>query len=300
MKTFWYNLYGIKLESELELPELIVDYTRQSEVVVKLGQVPTSLFNDKSTGNTFQVFPNDFIYRHGTIGSFRVQNGKSITVQPKKSAYAEEVRLILLGSIMGSLMHQRSILPIHGSTITANSKATIFAGKSSIGKSTLAAGFIKKGYQILSDDIAAITKNENDKLIVHPGIPQLKLWKDTIDYFDLSSDIERVRPNADKYIKTLTSSFSNEPQEISKILVININRNNSTNHKLIKGSEKLNLLIENTYRRQFIAGTEMKKRYFRDISYLAQSTELHEVSRPSGQNLIYELSNYIENTFFNL
>ena len=68
-----------------------------------------------------------------------------------------EIRLYILGLVWGLLLMQRKIFPLHGSAIAINGKAYAFIGDSGAGKSTLASAFLSKGYQLLSDDVIAVS-----------------------------------------------------------------------------------------------------------------------------------------------
>lgn len=88
---------------------------------------------------------------------FAIQNGDTIQVSPMAGADEAKIRLFLLGTCMGALLMQRKILPLHGSAIAIDGKAYAFVGHSGAGKSTLASAFINKGFQLLSDDVIAVT-----------------------------------------------------------------------------------------------------------------------------------------------
>ena len=71
---------------------------------------------------------------------------------------------------MGAILMQRKVFPLHGSAIAINGKAYAFVGDSGAGKSTLASAFLNKGYQLLSDDVIAVSlsQDENIHLLLHP------------------------------------------------------------------------------------------------------------------------------------
>ena len=78
---------------------------------------------------------------------------------------------------MGALLMQRKILPLHGSAIAIDGKAYALIGDSGAGKSTLASAFLNKGYQLLSDDVIAVSLlNKKYCQLFIPSYPQQKLW----------------------------------------------------------------------------------------------------------------------------
>ena len=178
MKTYRYRVYGISVDSEMELPELFPVEADEPDVSIRYGDVLTQLPEVKTSGVLYQAAPLDFLLRLKNVGAFRVQKGNSITIEPAAHSLPEEIRLFLLGSVMGALLHQRGMLPIHGGAIAIKDGALIITGNSAVGKSTLVATLAERGFPFLTDDIAVIESDEKEILQLHPGIPQLKLWKD--------------------------------------------------------------------------------------------------------------------------
>ena len=111
---------------------------------------------------------------------------------------------------MGGLLHQKGVLPIHGSAIANDQDAYIIAGVSSSGKSSLAAAFSKMGFSLLTDDVSVI-QFKDKKPFVHPGTPYLKLWSDVIAHLNDDSDMQRVRPKLEKFYKPVRTSPLKDP-----------------------------------------------------------------------------------------
>ena len=91
------------------------------------------------------------------------------------------MRLFLLGSAFGALLHQRGLLPLHANAVEVDGKAVAFMGESGAGKSTLAAWFHDAGHRVLADDVCVIRFDEQQRPMACPGLPRLRLWQDAID-----------------------------------------------------------------------------------------------------------------------
>ena len=63
------------------------------------------------------ISSNDYRFYIPSIGAYRVENGRKITVAPVSGANPQAVRLYLLGSAMGALYYQRGFLAIHASVL---------------------------------------------------------------------------------------------------------------------------------------------------------------------------------------
>ena len=131
------------------------------------------------------------------VARYMVRNGTSITVDPAASANEADIRLFLLGTAMGIVLHQRGLMPLHANAIEIGGSAVAFMGPSGYGKSTLADWFTRQGYRMVADDVCAI-RLERGVPMVEPGIPRLRLWEDALAARGSTSD-------------GLTRSFSRDP-----------------------------------------------------------------------------------------
>ena len=103
------------------------------------------------------VKENLVMFQIPDIATFLIQDGKTISFLPLKGYDEDIIRIYLLGTCMGSLLMQRKVYPLHGSAVVIDGKAYAFVGESGAGKSTLALTFLNHGYQLLSDDVIAVS-----------------------------------------------------------------------------------------------------------------------------------------------
>ena len=75
---------------------------------------------------------------------------------------------------MGAILMQRRLLPLHGSAIAINGKAYAIVGDSGAGKSTLASAFLNKGYQLISDDVIAVSLSQENHSYCYSSISTAK------------------------------------------------------------------------------------------------------------------------------
>ncbi len=96
-------------------------------------------------------------------------------MDPEPGARPEDVQLYLLGSMMGTIMHQRGALPLHACAAAFGGRALAFAGPSGVGKSTLLAALVAQGGAFITDDIAVVTPLGGGKVGLWPGAQRAKL-----------------------------------------------------------------------------------------------------------------------------
>jgi hypothetical protein len=291
--SFTYKAFGLIICSDFECPELIIS-SGTPDVLIKFGTTPQSLKNPLFTGVRFQTSGQEFLLTVDSIARYYIQNGNSITIEVFPDSEMSEVRLFLLGSALGAVIHQRGLLPFHGSSVKLGDSAIILSGLSGAGKSTLAAAFRQKGYHILSDDISVISFSPEGLTLVHPGYPQMKLWTDSIQKLgDDPSKYSQIRKRIEKHSIPIESSFWNQPLPLSRIFIINSSNLGELKVELIKGVEKISLLKTHTYRFNFVSGQQMHAKHFKSFEMLAKNVDVFRLTRPSGKFIFDELINLI-------
>jgi hypothetical protein len=278
--------------AEPSLPEC------KADVVIRYGIVPKDLDSPKSSGICYQVGKNKFLLSVKNVARYLVLNGKEIIVQPENKSRENEVRLFLFGNAIGALMHQRGLLPLHGSAVKVDDHAVLLLGASGTGKSTLAAALMKKGYAILTDDVAVVGLNSKGIPVVHPALPGLQLWADVLEKLEMSpDDLHAVRPELEKYHLALHNSFYKEPLPISRVYCLETTNLNQLKLEPVKTFDKLPLLTENTFRFQYTEGLGMKSVHFQLCVTLGQHVTIRKLIRPSHPFLLEELVHLVETEF---
>ena len=205
-----YTAYGLQIASELPLPELLPSPATHPEVHIRYGSVPTALDNPVVQGVVFQAQPGQLLLTLEGIANYLISDGDTITIEPAPHSQAEDIRLFLLGSSFGALLHQRGVLPLHGSAIETQYGAVVFVAHSGVGKSTLAAAFYQRGYRVLTDDICVITM-DTGKPVAHPAFPRIHLWEDVLDRLEQELPRLLVRAKLEKYGVPLEAQFAVQP-----------------------------------------------------------------------------------------
>lgn len=294
LNMYYYQIYGFCIGSEIALPELKVSIETDPHVNIIIGKVPIHLASSTAKGVLFESATNDFLFRIPKIASYRVQNGSLITIELSNSINIEETRLYLYGSVFAALLYQKGYIPLHGSSFLSNEKGVSIVGSSSTGKSSIVAELAKREYMILADDISAVKAIDNTTFQLYPGIPYIKLWKDVIDYLGTYTELQKLRPEIEKYKYDIKSSIHSSPIQITKIICLSVKNTNGFELNKIYGIEKFNALRRNLYRQRFIEGMNLSEQYFQYITSLANQVSVYNLRRPSQPLLIKEMADFIE------
>ena len=292
MEAFTYKAFGLIIKSEFEIPELLV-FEGSPDVEIKLGEVPKQLKDITKQGVKYQAAKNEFLLEVDHIAKYYVNNGRQIIVDTVKTTVDKEVRLFLLGSAFGALFLQRGLLPVHGSTIKFGDSATIFTGLSGVGKSSIAAYFVSRGYNALADDISVVNHN----LKVVPGFPNIKIWNDVLQKLDFNKEsLAEIRPNVKKFQVPINDNYFNEPLPLKNIIIINTKNSPGFEHEELTGIKKFNAIKNNTYRYRFVQGLEKQLDHFQILNKLLPEIKGYRVTRPPSPLLLNELADFLLNT----
>ena len=105
------------IRSELALPELLAaPPDGQPEVTIRLGRLPAG-------GPGLQATDHGMLLTVDGIAQYAIADGADITIDREPGVPDANVRLYLLGSAMGVLLHQRGLLPLHANAVEIGGKA---------------------------------------------------------------------------------------------------------------------------------------------------------------------------------
>lgn len=299
--TNHYHIFGLDIESAIPLPAAPVSGhsgRRLPDVVIKYGNPPDHLANPQSKNARYQARPGEFLLRVDSVARYYVRDGRHIVVAPEPGAEDESVLIYLLGSAFGALLHQRNILVLHAGAIETKNRSVLFTGDSGIGKSTLAAGFHKRGYPFLADDVCAVGMINRQPAVI-PGFPRLKLWADVLTKLEHNKDqLKSVRwtKGMDKYFLPV-DPVHKSPVLLKSVFVLEAAKSDEINITRLTGAEKINFIIKNTYRLQFLNGLGGKEEHFRQCAAVASRTNVYRVVRPDKGFLLDKLMDALEEKF---
>jgi len=222
------------------------------------------------------------------VAGFSIAEGKEIAVQPYPDMEPDVMRLFLQGRAMSALLQQRLVPVLHGSSVATPSGAVIFAGLSGCGKSPLAAVFRRRGFRVLTDDVAAVEGS-----LVLPGPACLMLWEDSLRLLDI--DLSEVRPNragSRKHILTLGSAYQPEPVHLRKIYIVQDSE--QTSLAPVRGMEKFDLLMSNLFCADLSARMGIEAEYLARVAELAAQTEVAILARNPAPNRLDETVDFVQ------
>lgn len=256
--SLFYQVYGLTVQSELELPELSSITQCNCEATVRFGDVPEFLSDEINDFDWISYSSRRCLIRIENIGRFLVENGKTITIDRRldrfrkrgTGVHAADVRAFLLGSAFGALLHQRDFLPLHVSAVESPGGTWAFTGDSGAGKSTIA-GWMHRRYNwpMISDDVSVI-RPEFEEALLFPGPRKLKLWEDAVKHLGCKEEkLVRDLSNTPKFQLYLSDRTQYQPKAMQALVALErCSESERPRLEKLKGAEALRVIMEAVYR----------------------------------------------------
>lgn len=284
-----YRTYGLRIGSQLELPELPESLPcAQPDVVIEAGEVEDSLDGATFRNNWLEMGDDRCQINIKGIARYQVTNGQKILIDRRVSrdeqavAAPGDIRLFLLGGALGALLHQRQWLPLHISALKTTSGVWAFTGDSGAGKSTLGVWLHHTlGWPLVTDDVAIIKPDENLPYL-HPGPPRVKLWKDALAALGIQMDgLVRDLTRADKYHLMLKEGFQDTAHPLTALVILERGKEGETAIlERIKGVEAFKGIMSSLYRPEMAEAFNSNKRLMQDVASLSAQIYVYRFRRP--------------------
>lgn len=293
-----YIAFGLNIQSELPLPELTeveVSSASNIDVFIHIGDLSLVSQDWKLAEKNFQARGNQFLFQIPEVGIFHVVEGTRVTVMPYALHDLSRVRLYLLGTCLGVVMLQRKILPLHGSAVVIDGEVYAFVGESGAGKSTLSAALVNRGYNLISDDVIAVS-NSSCNPVVFPAYPQQKLNAYSLDLLRMGSADYRIIQDEWKYAVPRKQCFSQDEMPLAGVFELVASGSAEVQLNSVDPFEGINLLQVHTYRLPLVKRLQLLEWHFNEVTHLANQTRLYRLHRPMDQVTIEQLVDIVLKT----
>ena len=279
--TFHYLAFGLHLASDLEMPELLPAVKEMPiDIEIREAELPREILDPAYQSDTQQIAPGIYQFLIPEVARYQVEAGQRILVDAAPNAHSGDVRLWILGTALGGLLHQRGLLPLHVSALVHDGQAVAFCGDSGAGKSTLAAALRRRGLTLLTDDVG-LAVPESDQVTFYPGFPRIKLWRDALAHFDLDPDsLIRDLTRADKFHLTVDQGFDACPHPLRRLYVLDRAEDDQTRIEPLFGHAAIRAISHNTYRPELIRPLGMAADHLRQCGRMAQQIRVFRFVRP--------------------
>jgi hypothetical protein len=276
-----YSLFGMRVRSELPLPELFpASGSGEPDVIIRLGAI-----DEPPSPGIVEVVEDGLLFAIEEAGRYRVVNGREIVIDPIPGIPDRNVRLYLLGSVFGALLHQRGLLPLHANAVQIDGKAVAFMGESGSGKSTLAAWFHDLGFPIIADDVCVVRFDGGGRALALPGLPRLRLWQEALEATGRDAgDFGRSYVGDDRWNK-FDVPISIDTAAASECVlgaVYVLDRGDGFAVRQLHGVEAAEAMFAHTYRGAYVNALKGEQGHWSTVMRLVQHTPVYHLTRGWG------------------
>ncbi|HFE9702406.1 hypothetical protein LI038_11960 [Clostridium perfringens] len=285
MKKWFYKVYGLIVESDIEIPELLSIDKNENKVDIKIKKdiIPKDVIEKIPSYSWFKYDVDSMVFTVKNIGSFYIYDGKNIIVQPSENADNQGIKTFILGTSFGMILLQRNKVAIHGGAILIGENAIILTGQSGAGKSTLTNAFRQYEYPFMADDVSS-TIELQDEIFIEPAYPQQKICRDAMEKMGYRiDDFKLIDEDREKYVIPTHESFVKEKRKLQAIFEIEPYDGEEVKIEEISGGEKMKTILRNIYRIEIIAPHGIPPAYFKKVINIAKNTLVFRIKRPKNQ-----------------
>lgn len=280
-----YRLGEWRVESDLTLPELLSwdGPHRVADLEIRLGPVVAELDHPIFSTATLALGA----HRRGRfevegVAAFLIEEGRRITIDAQMDPNSPDVRLFLLGTPLGLIYLHRGMVPLHAAAIEIDGEAVLMAGSSRVGKSTLAAAFVRRGYRLVSDDVAPLEFTDAG-VQVHSSLRRIRLWSDALEGLGIEGELERCRGTIEKFSQPVLEGTV--PKPLRPTALIHLRRQAESiggmTFRRIRGRAAANELGLQVYRRRAMGAMSGEALTLTTLSRAAAAIPQHYMlSRP--------------------
>jgi hypothetical protein len=218
---FHYRVFGLTVETPRPFPFLWpeTDATRAPDIQIEFRSWPMPGKPPSLSQEMITLYGTDCaIFSFAPGKRIICLDGKRIIIDLSVPLSDAELQTWVFGRVIGWLLHQRGLTPLHAAVVRIGDVAVALAGHSGAGKSTLARALVRRGHGVISDDLAVI---DPDTLLVSPGFPSLKLWESAaVANGDDVRHAPAVKPGANKFHISLPDTFETSPVPVGLVVAI--------------------------------------------------------------------------------
>ena len=164
---FGYRAFGLNIASELEIPGGIrVDQpVSDADIVIAAGD--TSIGAVEAVNGPYSRNGDALLFDAAGVARYYAPSPDKLFVEPYYGANPRHVGELLIATALPMLMWMRGGIVLHAAGIVpaGMEQAIAIAGRSGIGKSTLAAGVIDAGGRLVGDDSLWLTVQDDTPIV---------------------------------------------------------------------------------------------------------------------------------------
>lgn len=252
-----------------------------SEIPVTTATLPIELDGIIARGLLWQAAEEQFLLNVPGVARYLVQTGSSIAIDAVANVPVRTVEYFLGMLPLAALLYQRGMLAFHAAALSNGESALLLAGDSGVGKSTLLAMLLQRGWRMLADDLAIVGLDKQGQPIVYPAKPGIALWSGSLEQLDIESDYLPLC-DANRHEYSLPDQFETQPLPLRGIYHLSVHSKLDVWLKDIAASKRFHETGKMLYNSHVADALCSRADYLRCVAAIAGSVTYYELQRPRG------------------
>ena len=284
-----YQLYGLKLETDLEFRQLVAgEKNGAADVTITAGFIPKEIIK-KEVDKKYEFGETQSWLSNKTC-RLLVKNGSKITYSLKEGGNPGYLGSYILGWGMSMLALQRGILAVHCSAVADERGAVLICGESGAGKSTLTTAFLEQGYRLMADDMAFVETKPGERAFASPAFPYQKLCRDAaLSKGYRLEELIYIDEDKDKFLVPYRGEFCLEAVPVRGMLMLGVIEGDEVVSKEVTGLNRFHMAANNLFLRHLLREQKYEPRTGQLCLNMAAAVPMEFVGRPAGRNTIGEI-----------
>ena len=255
-------------------------------VNIRRTDTPKEIGTPLFTNSWMSISEDEFRMTVNHVGTFYAGFGSEVEYSSVTGASPSSLELYLNGSVYGAILHQRRILPIHGSSFIFDGKGVMICGESGAGKSSITAAFCLNGAEFLTDDVTPF-QFENNRPLIIPRSDRIKLWENSLNQLSRNKqELTKIRPEDEKYYMPLEQS-ERDTHPLHTVLLIKVKESGEPEFEPVHKVSAFSALHDEIYRLEYLNYMqEAKNSYLKKIVDICNHCNIITVHRPSDISII--------------
>ena len=286
------QLLDVQLNSPFDLASLPKPNQPRYQVDIQFLNAPPPEFaaqdypyaNNLGQRSLF-FWPHEAVY----LSSF----GNRLDIFPLGEIQPKLFELSIIGPVLCSLLHQQGRVPLHGSAVAKDGRAHVFLGDQGMGKSTLAAFFVSRGYEFLSDDVILIDELEGVPH-VFPCYPSMKLDSHWVKRYGWEGEpLSSIHPSLSKWRVCTKHCFAPAPYPLASLNFLHDASVFSVNES--SPSEAYVELLRTTHTAKWLPQSKQAQAHMEQCRpWILECPHLHRIDYPHQQESLESLLNLVK------
>lgn len=288
--------YGLALQSDIGLPHLLrLPDEVPAEVLVRKRHEPVYCRRtENEKGRFVEGHAQSLTIGWNTVGELLVRDGRTVDVAALEGIEDDILGPLVLGVGMGVLLSQRGEYVLHASAVSLPQGTVALVGFKGDGKSTLAASFVGRGHQLVTDDVLALRWEEADAPLPRQGYGGLKLWPEVFHAVLDESEIGHPRVHPD-FEKRMVWPGSSATPPLPLVAVYVLAPGSAISIDRIDGQASVIEFLRHAYVPRFLPSLGTTEAHLAQALRLARSVPIFQLARPPGLELLPQVVEAVEN-----